>query len=173
MEWLTLSRWASLVAQTVKNLPAVQETQVQGREGPLEKGMAIHSRILAWRILWTKEPGELQSMESQRVGPDWATLFMSYATRKDQICTAYWGNRQGFGAVLTSLGTLGSGPCPGLWGWMWSTPKTLYGTQKGRSMLIALRSDQISRVRLFATPWIAAHQASLSCYILKWFLKVD
>ena len=49
------------MAQTVKNLPAVQETQVRslGLEDPLEKGMAVHSSILAWRILWTEEPGEL------------------------------------------------------------------------------------------------------------------
>ena len=53
-----------MVAQTVKNLPAVQETGVQslGCEGPLEKEMATHSRILAWRIPWTEEPGGLQSM---------------------------------------------------------------------------------------------------------------
>ena len=52
---------ASLVAQTVKNLPARKETQVHslGREDPLEKGMATHSSILAWRILWTEEPGGL------------------------------------------------------------------------------------------------------------------
>ena len=58
------------MAQTVKNLPMMQETQVRslGREGPLEKGMAAHSSILAWRIPWTEEPGELQSMGSQRVG---------------------------------------------------------------------------------------------------------
>ena len=51
----------------VKNLPAMQETQVQslGREDPLEKRMATHSCILAWRILWTEEPGRLQSMRSQ------------------------------------------------------------------------------------------------------------
>ena len=51
----------SLVAQTVKNLSAMQETQVRslGREDPLEKGMATHSTILAWRILWTGEPGGL------------------------------------------------------------------------------------------------------------------
>ena len=51
---------ASLVAQTVKKPPAVQETQVQslGWEDPLEKGMATHSSILSWRILWTQEPGE-------------------------------------------------------------------------------------------------------------------
>ena len=60
--------WASLVAQSIKNLPAMQETQVQplGWEDPLEKGMATHSSILAWRIPWTEEPGKLQSMGLQR-----------------------------------------------------------------------------------------------------------
>ena len=60
------------MAQTVKNVPAVQETRVQslGREDPLEKGMATHSNILAWRIPWTEEPSGLQSMGSQRVGHD-------------------------------------------------------------------------------------------------------
>ena len=63
------------VDQRVKNLPAMQETRVQflGPEDPLEKGMAIHSSILAWRIPWTEEPGGLQSMGLQRVGHDWAT----------------------------------------------------------------------------------------------------
>jgi len=53
----------------VKNPPAMQETQVQSLdwEDPLEKGIAIHSSILAWRILWTEEPGGLQSMGLQRV----------------------------------------------------------------------------------------------------------
>ena len=60
------------IAQLVKNLSAVQETQVQspGWEDPLEKGMAAHSNILAWRIPWTEEPGGLQSMGSQRVRHD-------------------------------------------------------------------------------------------------------
>ena len=59
--------WASLVAQWVKNLPAVQETWVQspGWEDPLEKEMATHSIIPAWRIPWTEEPGGLQSTGSQ------------------------------------------------------------------------------------------------------------
>ena len=59
--------WASFIAQSVKNLPAMQETQVRflGWEDPLEKEMATHSSILAWRIPWTKEPGRLQSMGSQ------------------------------------------------------------------------------------------------------------
>ena len=54
----------------VKNLPAIQETQVQflGREDPLEEGMAAHSSILAWRIPWTEEPGGILSIGSQRVG---------------------------------------------------------------------------------------------------------
>ena len=56
----------------VKNLPAMQETQVQslGQEDPLEKGMATHSSILAWRTPWTEEPDGLQSMGSQRVRYD-------------------------------------------------------------------------------------------------------
>ena len=85
---------ASLVAQTVKNLPTVQETicnsgdhlqfrrpsvmqetQVRalGQEDPLEEGMATHSSILAWKIPWTGEPGGLQSMEFQRVEHDWVS----------------------------------------------------------------------------------------------------
>ena len=66
-----LSRYqASLVAQRVKNPPAMRETWVQslGWEDHLEEGMAIHSSILAWRMPWTEEPGGLQSLGSQRVG---------------------------------------------------------------------------------------------------------
>ena len=60
------------MAQIAKNLPAIQETGVLslGQEDPLEKEMATYSRILAWRIPWTEEPGELHSMGSQRVGHD-------------------------------------------------------------------------------------------------------
>ena len=70
--------WASLVAQRLKRLPPMRETRVRslGWEDPLEKEMATHSRILAWRIPWTKEPGGLQSTGSQRVGHDWVTLLM-------------------------------------------------------------------------------------------------
>ena len=61
--------WASLVAQMVKNLPAMQETQFRflSLEDPLEKEMATHSSILAWKIPWTEEPSRLQSMGLQRV----------------------------------------------------------------------------------------------------------
>ena len=59
----------SFIAQSVKNLPAIQETWVQflGREDPLEEGMATHCSILAWRSPWTEEPGGLQFMGSQEL----------------------------------------------------------------------------------------------------------
>ena len=64
--------FTSLVAQMVKCLPTMWETRVQslGREDPLEKEMATHSSILAWKIPWTEEPGRPQSMGSQRVKHD-------------------------------------------------------------------------------------------------------
>ena len=67
--------YASLVAQIVKHLPIVRETWVQslGREDLLEKEMATHSSILAWKSPWMEEPGGLQSVGSQRVRHDWAT----------------------------------------------------------------------------------------------------
>ena len=65
--WTIVASRTSLMAQMVKNLPAMQETQVRslGWEDPLEKGLAIHSSILSWRIPWTVEPGGLQSMGLQ------------------------------------------------------------------------------------------------------------
>ena len=69
--WAVLhSLWASRVSQTINNLPGVSETQAGflGREDLLEKEMATHSSILAWRTPWTEEPGGLQSMGPQRVG---------------------------------------------------------------------------------------------------------
>ena len=74
----------------VKNLPAMQETQVQplGQEDSLEKGMATNSSILAWRIPWTEEPGRLQSTGSKRVGHDWVTNTLSHLSR-NRIAEAY------------------------------------------------------------------------------------
>ena len=76
--------WATREVQTVKNLPTVPEPRAQslGWEDPLEKGMATHSSILAWRIPWTEEPGGLQSMGSQRVGNDWATKTFTFKKNK-------------------------------------------------------------------------------------------
>ena len=72
---------ASLVAQRVKNLPAVQETWVRflGWKDPLEKEITTHSSILAWKIPWTEDPGRLQSMGLQRIGHDWATNTFTFS----------------------------------------------------------------------------------------------
>ena len=69
---LIMAGRTSLLAQMVKRLPTMRETQVQslGQEDPLEKDMATHSTTLAWKIPWTEEPGGLQSMGSQRVRHD-------------------------------------------------------------------------------------------------------
>ena len=85
---------AYLVAQMVKLLPTMRETWVQslGQEDPLEKEMATHSSILAWKIPWTEEPGRLQSMASQRVGHDWATslsLSLSLSTLLKSSTTGF------------------------------------------------------------------------------------
>ena len=73
---LILKKWASLVAQRLKHLPSMWEIWILslGWEDPLEKAMATHSSILAWKIPWTEEPGGLQSMGLQRVGHDWSNL---------------------------------------------------------------------------------------------------
>ena len=78
---------ASLEAQMIKNPPAMRETQFQslGREDLLEKEMATHSSILAWRIPWTEEPGRLQSPGSQRAGHDWGTNTFTYVLRVTDV----------------------------------------------------------------------------------------
>ena len=77
---LPLPSWASLVAQRVKRLPAVQETLVQslGQEDPLEKELATPSSTLAWKIPWTEERCRIQSMGSQRVGHDFSFTFFTF-----------------------------------------------------------------------------------------------
>ena len=81
------NRRVSLVAQRVKNLPEVEETQVQflDWENPLEKRMPSHCSILDWRIPWTEEPGWLHSIESQRVGHDWTTSTFTICTNRIQF----------------------------------------------------------------------------------------
>ena len=98
--WVTPILEASLMTQMVKNRPAIQDTRVRslGGEDSLEKGMATHSSILAWKIPWTEESGELQSKGSQRVRHHWAantftpilearvcplTYFFSYRYKKN------------------------------------------------------------------------------------------
>ena len=81
--------WAPLVAQKVKNLPAMWKTRVQSLhwEDPLEKGMATLSSILAWRIPWTEEPGRLQSMGLQKNGHNSATFSFGFPGGSDgRVC---------------------------------------------------------------------------------------
>ena len=84
----------SLVAQTVKCLPTMRETWVWslGREDPLEKEMATHSSIHAWKIPWTEEPGGLQSVGSQRVGHDWAAFLLLFFIADSLHCPSYQGS---------------------------------------------------------------------------------
>ena len=109
---------ASLV-KLVKNPPAVQETQVQslGGKDPLEKEMATHSSILAWKIPWTEQPGGLQSMKSQRVRHDWATQPPSAMWRYLQV-------RRNFPDSLPVGPRWPTGQCSS-----WS-PQLLFQTQK-------------------------------------------
>ena len=91
VSWSTNSECPSLVAQLVKNPPAMQETLVQFRdwEGSLEKGTATHSSILAWRIPWTEEPGRLQSTRLQRVRQDSETFTFAICKTSsgDEACS--------------------------------------------------------------------------------------
>ena len=82
---------ASLVAQMVKNLPAIWETLVWalGQEDPLKEEMATHSSILAWRIPWTEEPEGLQSMGLQRVRQDWVTNIFTFTLANQPTFPAF------------------------------------------------------------------------------------
>ena len=93
------------VAQTVKNLPAMQEIWVcsLGREDSLEKGMTTHFSIPAWRIPWTEEPGRLQSMGSRKVGYEWVTITFTFEAwlAQQTIGRSCW--HQGTGAHQNDL----------------------------------------------------------------------
>ena len=97
--------WASLVAQRVRCLPAMQETWIRslGREDPLGKEMATHSSILAWRIPWTEEPGRLQSMGSQRVRHNWETSLSFYFLSWHLWFPLPWDLRLDFVCVLRTM----------------------------------------------------------------------
>ena len=147
------SIWASLVAQTVKNLPAMQEAQVQSRGGedPLETGMAAHCSILAWGIPWTEEPGGLWSTGPQRAGHDWVTNTFTFfifaeptmegfphsAVVKESTCSAGdtgdssstpgWGRSPGGGnGSPLQCSCLGSPTGRGAW---WATVPGVTGSQ--------------------------------------------
>ena len=97
------STGASLVAQRLKCLPAMWETWVRslGQEDPLEKEMATHSSILAWRIPWREEHGRLQSMELQRVGHDFTFTFTFSHWSAQAFTVRGWTSEPGTGLVLS------------------------------------------------------------------------
>ena len=97
--------WASLAGK-VKNLSAMQETWVQSldQEDPLEKGMATHSSVLAWRIPWTEEPGRLRFLGSQRVGHDWVTNTHKNVLNSNLLYSAIpWTSRCTFNSKTLNL----------------------------------------------------------------------
>ena len=140
----------------VKNLPVRQETRVQslGWEVPLEKRMAIHSSVLPWRIPWTEKPGSLQSVGSPRDRHGWVintTQGIIYVLTKEmsdmqnskkQFVSSLWHTMHCSNLVL------------------WLFYVTAITNHKDILSFSSVQS--LSRVRLFATPWIAARQASLS-----------
>ena len=113
---------ATLVYQTVKNWPAMQETWAGSLvwEDPLEESMATHSSILAWRIQWTEEPGGLQSMGSQRVSHNWANNSIFYIFSKLSVhylfILSHWSIQFSCSVVSDSLQHYGLQhtriPCP-------------------------------------------------------------
>ena len=123
---------ASLMAQMVmQGLPVIQEIQIQslGQENPLEKGMATHPSILAWRIPWTEEPGRLQFIGSQKTGLNWVTNTYPRGggvwvwTRLEGFFTFFSGNWVGLG--LWSVGSPME-PRPGCKDWIWAwNPKSI------------------------------------------------
>ena len=104
----------TMVAQTVKNLPAMKETWVWslGWEGPLEKGMTIHSSIIAWRILWTEDPSGLQFMGLQRVRLDWVTKAITFSPTETQITLKYADSKfDRYNLIEIRIQNFGRGKC--------------------------------------------------------------
>ena len=139
----------------IKNLPAMQETQVWSLDGgdQLEKRMAMHDSILAWRIPWTEEPGGPQSMWLQRIRHDWVTNTHTVLLYIQRYIYTHIHTHHIFSIRASVHGHLdcfhnGSPP--------WNKQSlTSCNSRSSQSV------QSLSRVRLLATPWIAACQASL------------
>ena len=137
--WSTLSD--SLVAQMVKNLPAMRETQVQflGEEDPLEKGMATHSSILPWRIPWTEKLGRLQSMGLQRAGHNCTTNTLTFCESQFPRLKRHECEFDNIADPLSLLHRLKF-----IWLYSYSLPES----EKSESVRCS------SHIWLFATPWL-------------------
>ena len=142
LRWALVQR-TSLVAQTVKNPPAVQETKVRplGQEDPLEKETATHSSTLAWRIPRTEEPGGLQSMGLQGVGHDWATSTFTF-TRPVWLMSSSWeikGHRHRDEDYVRRRQKLEWCYCRprNVWGYKMLEGRSLHGGFRGTTALLA------------------------------------
>ena len=151
---------ASLVAQTVKRLPTMQETWVWslGWEDPLEKEMATHSSILAWKIPWMEKSGSLQSMGSQRVRHDWVTWLSFFPIlwspdAKRQLIRKrpwYWERSKARGEMEGRLLDGWMAP-PTQWTWVWVNSRSWWWT--GRPGVLQYMCSQ--RVR---HDWVTEQQ---------------
>ena len=144
-----------MVAQMVKNLSAVQETQIRslGQENPLEKEKATHSSILAWEIPWTEKPGRVQSMGSQRVRHDWATnIHTSHAATAKSL--------QSCPTLHDPIdGSPPGSPVPGI---LQARTLAWVAISFSNACKWKVKVKLLSRLRLLATPWTAAYQAPRS-----------
>ena len=148
----------------VKNPPAMQETWVwsPGCEDPLEKEMATHSSIVAWKIPWTEEPGGLQSVGSQRPGQDRETQHKVCSILEHiSVCAA------AAAKALQSCPTLcdpidGSPPGSPVPGILQAGTLECAAISFSNAWKWKVKVKSLSRVQLLATPWTAAYQAPLS-----------
>ena len=135
---------ASLVAQTVKNLPTMQEIWVQslGWEVPLEKGMVTHSSILAWKIPWIEEPGKLQSMGLQRVRHDWATNTFTFIPEAWGLTWGPWEGHREEGLWAFTCVVVGREKMQG-WGWRSFFHKSVLWKLSGTNRFVSLCDSMV------------------------------
>ena len=157
MRGLNIISLKSLVIHTVKNLPAMQETQVWSLdwEDSLEKWMATHASILVWRIPWTEEPGGLQSLGLQRVGHNWATNSFTFPLFQLRLWYFYPVTihtkelNPSFAAAITNYCTKVQKTCSSHW---WLLSKSPMGNSINRYENKMITAE--NRFMLFSSKWI-------------------
>ena len=149
----------SLVVQTVKNPPAMQETQVWSLdwEDSLKKWMATHASILTWRIPWTEEPGGLQSMGLQRVRHNWATNSFTFPLYQLRLWYYFYpvtihtkGLDSSFAAAITNYCTKVQKTCSSHW-WLLSKPPKGNSINRYENKMI---NKSWNRLMSFSSKWI-------------------
>ena len=168
--WAWMSNWTELnvlvVAQMVKSLPALWEIWVQslGQEDLLEKGMATHSNILAWKIPWLEEPHGLQSMWLQRVRHDWLTNTFTFKRKRRDHVNVHQEGPQAKMRTLMRNQTLPETPWtfqpPELWGNTFLLRFSVYGILLGQPEQTNTKMrDQLGSSKSSQTPqWMETHE---------------